>query len=422
MPREYRNLLWRMPLLCGGLVVASYLPGQAVEGAAGGRLGMSSGRLLRARDVLQHAVASHTVGSAVGLVARSGKVLFLESAGEAGPGVPMTVDAIARLASITKPITAVAVLMLWEQGRLDLQDRVDTYIPEFSDVRVAVPGGDGARPRLVQPERAITIHDLLTHQAGLVPDGAPELDEIWGEARTVLDFSVRVAAAPLRFQPGTRFEYGPAYEVLTAIIEKITAQSYAKFLTENVLQPLRMTDTYFFVPPEKRQRLAAQYMKDPTGALAMFRARGQEETPSEFYSGGGGLRSTVRDYYRFAQLLLNEGELDGVRLLSPRTVRLMVADQVGSKYGDDHYGWGLGVEVRTSPAGAELGSVASFGWNGGTGTLFVVDPREHLIVVVFAPTTPGTPGVNAVRRSFVTAAYQAVSTSYDRSPTGPERP
>jgi len=359
--------------------------------------GISTTRLRRAREVLERAVASRTAGSAVGLIARSGHVVFLESVGEAAPGVPMTPDAISRLSSITKPITAVAVLILNEQGKLLLSDPVKKYLPEFAGLKTA----DGT-----STTRPITILDLLTHQAGLAASG-PEHDKLW-DAPTVSEFAAGLAAIPLRFQPGTGFEYGPAYEVLTAIIERVAGESYDKFLAREVLGPLKMKDTYFFVPESKKPRLAAQYGKDPSGSLVIFRARGQEETPGLFYSGGGGLRSTVSDYFRFAQFLLNGGELDGVRLLSPKTVSLMTSSHTASRYPNEHYGWGLGVRVRTTAAGDELGSVGSFGWNGGTGTLFVVDPTERLIVVVFVPSTPGTPGVDEVRKAFVNAAYQSI--------------
>lgn len=360
--------------------------------------GISPERLVRVGAVLQRAVDSRSVGSAVGLVARSGRIVFVGAVGEVAPGVPMTDDAIVRLASITKPITAVAVLILYEEGKVRLSDSVDRYLPEFTNAA---------------SERPITIYDLLTHQAGLQADG-PELDKIWDEAKTTSDFSSRLARLPLRFPPGSQYEYGPAYEVLTAIIEKVTGQTYERFLSERVLRPLKMFDTFFFVPKEKQARLAAQYRRDTSGALVPFRARGQEGIPGEFYSGGGGLRSTVRDYFRFAQFLLNGGQLDGVRLLSPLTVRLMTADHVGGKYPDPNYGWGLGVQVRRTAAGSDIGSVGSYGWNGGTGTLFVVDPRERLIVILFAPTTPRTAGVSELRKDFVAAAYQSIAESYDR--------
>ena len=378
------------------------------------KVGMSAKRLSIAHERLEAAISSHTIGSAVGLIARSGQIVFLESVGEASPGVPMPDDAIVRTASITKPITAVAVLILYERGLLRLTDRVEKYLPEFRDLKVEVSAKDGQGAGVVNASRPITIYDLLIHQAGLVAS-YDTLDKLYTDSKTTREFSLGLAKLPLRFQPGTQYEYGESYELLAAIIEQLTRRTYDKFLRDEVLSPLRMNDTYFFVPREKQSRLVAEYRRDAAGSLVISKARGQEQPSTSFYSGGGGLRSTVRDYYRFAQFLLNDGELDGVRLLSPKTIWLMTTNHVGLKYPDEGYGWGLGVEVRTSLAGSDIGSVGSYGWNGGTGTLFLVDPRERLIVIIFAPTRPGTPGVYEFRQAFVTDAYQAIVESYDRS-------
>jgi len=370
-------------------------------------IGMDRARLSRLQLLLDEAVASKTIGSAVGLVARNGKIVFLTAAGYSAPGVPMKEDAIVRLASITKPITAVAVLMLCEHGKLRLTDSVASFLPEFEHAKVA----DGNA--VVDADRPITVYDLLTDQAGLQASG-PELDAIWGEARTSRDFSRRLSRLPLRFQPGTRYEYGPAYEVLTAIIEVVTGETYERFLTDTVLLPLGMHDTYFFVPAAKVSRLAAQYQKDSSGNLTQFRHQGQEEQRVDFFSGGGGLRSTIRDYLRFAQFLLDEGRCKGRQVLSQKSVRMLTINQVGQRFPDSGYGWGFGVAVRTSAAGPDIGTVDSFGWNGGTGTLFVVDPRERLIVIIFVPSRPNTSGVSALRTDFVAGAYYSIVRSYDK--------
>lgn len=375
-------------------------------------VGMSDERLKNAHNLLQNAVSSKTIGSAVGLIARSKKIVFLDAVGEAGRGVPMPKDAIVRLASICKPITATAVLMLYERGKLRLSDPVEKYIPEFRNLKVAVPTEDGKSTRLVEANRAITIYDLLTHQAGLEPSW-DYLDKEFAESKTSLDFSQRVVKYPLKFQPGTNFEYGPSYDVLAAIIEKITGQTLDEFLTKELLQPLKMKDTYFHVPEEKRNRMSAVYRNGENGSLTMIRKQGEEEPPTQFFSGGGSLRSTVQDYYRFAQMLLNGGELNGVRILSPKSVQLMTTNHVGSMFDDaGGYGWGFGVSVQTNQAVTELGSVGAYGWNGGSGTLFLVDPAEKLIVIIFAPSHPRTPGVYELRKEFVTSAYQAIEESY----------
>jgi CubicO group peptidase (beta-lactamase class C family) len=354
-----------------------------------------------ARSVLQSAVANGTVGSAVGLIARGDQILFLGAFGEIEPGEPMPVNAIARLASIQKPITASAVLILQERGELDLDESVDRWFPDFGG-RVLTADGD-----TVAAVRRPTVFDLLTHQAGLVPEGR-ELDELW-EVATTQEFARRIGQIPLRFQPGSRFEYGccgSAYEVLAAIVEQVSGRSFKDFLAANVLEPLGMTDTYFFVPESKRHRLAAHYGRDQDGALTVVRRRGQEEPESSFYSGGGGLRSTVPDFDRFLVMLLNGGELDSVRLLSPEAVRMMTTNQVGSSYPAAGYGWGLGVRVQADTAVSSAGP-GSFGWNGGTGTQFEVDPESGTIAIVFVPTWPGTPGVSELRTEFISKAIAA---------------
>jgi CubicO group peptidase (beta-lactamase class C family) len=361
---------------------------------------------LRAEAVgreLRLAAASGTIAAAVGLIARDDSLLVHEAVGEIEPGVPMPRDAIARLASITKPITATAVLLLVEDGKLRLADRVDTWFPGFgATVRVGA--------RTVPAARPVTVRDLLTHQAGLATEG-PSYDSLFS-ASTAEEYARRIGAIPLRFHPGTEFEYGccgSAYEVLGAIVEKVSGQRYRDFLAERVFQPLRLEDTFFNVPNDKRPRLTSQYRKDATGAFVQARKRGQEETETGFYSGAGGLRSTVRDFHRFARFLLNGGELDGVRVLSNESVRAMTSDQVGGQYPTSGYGWGYGVRVRTSrePDGSD--SIGSFGWNGGTGTLFLVDPTQRLIFVIMVPSNPGTPGVTSVRNAFVAAGYRALT-------------
>ncbi|HEX3557018.1 MAG TPA: serine hydrolase domain-containing protein [Thermoanaerobaculia bacterium] len=383
-------------------------------------VGISSSRLERARGVLQTAIDAKVAGSAVGLIARDGKLVFFEAFGEMEPGVPMTRDAISRMSSIGKTITAVAVLMLYEEGRLRLSDPVSRFIPELGKVQVETKRTAAGGSSLAALDRPITIHDLLTHEAGLAADGAA-LDKLWEKARTVGEFAQGLAQIPLRFQPGTRYEYGPSYEVLAAVVERASGMSFKDFLERRILSPLGMRDTTFFVPEEKRSRYAGIYQKDANGKLSMFRRRGQEEAPTQFTPGGGGLRGTVYDYYRFAQMLLNGGELNGQRLLSPKTVELMTSDHIGehavSSSGD--FGWGLGTSVRTRVRGAGIGSVGSYGWNGGTGTLYLVDPRERLIVVVFVPSQPRTPGIwgqTNVRDDFVTAAYQAIIESHRMRP------
>lgn len=356
-----------------------------------------------AGSVLESAVAKGSVGSAVGLIAQGDQIFFLRAVGDIERGKPMPLNAIARMASIQKAITAAAVLILYERGQLDLGAPVDKWFPDFG-ARVLASNGE-----TVAALRRPTVFDLLTHQAGLIPEG-PELDELWDVSATQ-EFARRIGRIPLRFQPGSQFEYGccgAAYEVLAAIVEQVSGQSFKDFLTANVLKPLGMSDTYFFVPESKLHRLAVHWGRDREGRLTVVRPRGREEPENAFYSGGGGLRSTVLDFYRFLLMLLNGGELDGVRLLTPQSVRMMTTNRVGSSYPAAGYGWGFGVEVQTGTAasGAER---RAFGWNGGTGTQFEVDPASGMIAVIFVPTWPGTPGVSELRTDFIRKAMASAT-------------
>ena len=335
-------------------------------------VGVAPVRLDQARRVLQRAVDDQVAGSAVGLIARDGKIIFHRAFGAMEPGVPMAPNAICRMASIGKTITAVAVLILFEEGKLRLSDPVARFIPEFAELKVATADERAAKRELIAPERPVTIYDLLTHQSGLATNGT-NVDQLWETAATVGDFAIGIAKIPLSSQPGSKFEYGHGYEVLAAVVERASGESFEEFLKTRVLAPLKMNDTSFRVPDEKLSRYAGVYQKGPDGSLAMFRRRGQEEAPTRFTAGGGGLRGTVHDYFRFAQMLLNGGELDGTRLLSPKTVQLMTADHAGDNIavaGDwQDYTWGFGTSVRIRVREDGLGSVGAFGWNGGTGTL-----------------------------------------------------
>ncbi len=358
--------------------------------------------LSAAGNVLTVAAENGTAGGALGLIARGDEVLLLHAVGEIGPGQPMPINAIVRLASITKAVTATAVLILAERGEIQLDARVEDWLPGFGR-RILAPDGD-----TVAAERGVTIMDLLTHRAGLIAGGA-ELERLW-DVSTAREFATRIGAIPLRFQPGSRFEYGccgAAYEVLAAIVEQISGESFKDFLAVHVFEPLGMTDTYFSVPESKRHRLSAHYGRDSAGRLTLVRARGEEEVESAFYSGGGGMRSTVLDYHRFALMLLNGGELDGVRVLQPESVQMMRTNQVGDQYPGDGFGWGFGVRVRTTTTTDDGSGLGSFGWVGGTGTAFEVDPNSRMIAIVFVPTWPGTPGVSDLRNRFMAAATAA---------------
>lgn len=377
--------------------------------------GMSSVRLKKLKNLMQEYTDSSLVGSCVGLIARNGKIVFLEASGEMGVNVPMRTEAIARIASITKTITATAVMMLMEEGKIKLNDPIANFLPEYAKLQVSIEDETG-KTSLTSAKKFITIYDLLTHQAGIASGGESFYD-VWDKAKDLREFSKLISEIPLESQPGTEFKYGAygsSYELLAAIIEIVTGQTFKDFLEKRILGPLKLDDTYFYVPEYKKERLAAQYKENSFRDLTIFRKIGQEEKPSKFYSGGGGLRSTVEDYFRFAQMLLNGGELDGVRLLSPKSVQLMTTNHMVNNAWGKNYGWGLGCEVRIGITNGELGTIGTFGWNGGTGTKYIVDPVEKLVAIIFVPSSPRSIGTNRLRDLFINGAYQSIIESYAR--------
>jgi CubicO group peptidase (beta-lactamase class C family) len=409
---------WVLAALLGlsAPVAATAAAAQALAPARPEAVGVSAERLGRLQRAMQGFVDRGEVAGVVALVVRDGRVVALDTAGwlNVEARIPMRSGTIFRIASMSKPVTSVAIMMLYEEGRLLLSDPVARYLPEFRDMQV-VAGADSAGGRLVRARRPITIHDLLTHRSGLsygfldrgpvgdayraagISDGiAPD------SVATVADNVARLAALPLLHQPGERWTYGLSVDVLGRVVEVVSGRSLADFLRERIFAPLRMPDTDFLVPEAKLARLAVPYTPADRGRLrAMARIerfgnltlggvgyRGS----ARYFSGGAGLASTARDYARFLQMLLNGGELDGVRLLGPKTVELMTvshtADLSPSPLGPGT-GFGLGFAVTTDLAGAEVpGSVGQYRWSGIYGTSFWVDPKERLVGVLMVQLFP----------------------------------
>lgn len=370
--------------------------------------GMSVERLERVRTMMRSHVDNGVTPNAVAIVSRNGRIGFNEAYGEMGPDESIEPDAIMRMASIGKTITAVAIMILYEDGVLTPNTPVAAFLSEFADAKVS--GSDGAPVSLNRP---VLVQDLLTHSAGLAVSGA-EVDALW-DLPNEHEFARGIAALPLRAQPGQTFRYGNAYEPLAAIVEEASGMPFDIFLQKRIFEPLNLEDMYFHVPDEKLNRLSAIYTRDENGQLTTFRERGQEERPAEFTAGGGGLRGTVPDFHRFAMMLLNGGELDGQRILSPKTVQLMMKDHVGEEIsgawpGD--WGWGFGAQVRRRVRDNGVGTAGAFGWNGGTGTWYFVDPSEKLVGVIFTQIQPGNP--NQLRPVFETGVYHAISESYSK--------
>ncbi|MDH4131935.1 MAG: beta-lactamase family protein [Gemmatimonadota bacterium] len=386
-------------MLAVGLV-GGQLQAQAVGSPAA--LGFSAERLERIDRMMREAVDSNRVPGVAVMVLRRGKVAYQGAWGwvDREAGRKMATDAVFRIASQSKAVTSVAVMMLLEEGRLTLGDPVSKWIPAFKDAKVASASDTG---RVLTPvKRAITIRDLLTHTAGisygddsLVRDDytaaglGPDLGPGWYFAdRTVpiCEDMDRLGTLPFVAQPGEKFVYGYNTDILGCVVERVSGLSLAEFFEQRIFRPLKMQDTRFYLPPDNRGRLTAVYQASDTGvARAPDGPTGQGDYvdgPRVSYAGGAGLLSTTRDYARFLQMLLNGGTLDGVRLMGPRTVRLMVSDQIDSLYKSPGSGFGLGFEILENPGLAgQYGWVGRFGWGGAYGTNYWVDPSEGLVAV-----------------------------------------
>lgn len=360
--------------------------------------GMCPVRTQRLMDVLQSEVDCQRLPGAVAVVARRGKMALYESLGAQDPAVnsPMAKDAIFRIYSMTKPVVSVAVMMLMEQGKLLLNDPVAKYLPEYALQKVAniVDGS----VQLQSVRQQATVQDLLRHTAGLTYEfmGSSAVQRqyaqlrIGSRERTNAQFSHDLAALPLMFEPGTVWEYGRATDVLGRMVEVVSGQTLSAYLQQHIFAPLGMTETWFTVPQAHHERIAEPFARDPEGGVQMRLIDVREEGALE--SGGGGLASTAMDYARFLQFMLNKGELDGVRLLGPRTVDFMTADHLGSipvNSGASRallppgHGFGLGFAVRNQLGVATVpGSVGTYFWGGMAGTTFFVDPTENLFAIL----------------------------------------
>jgi CubicO group peptidase (beta-lactamase class C family) len=375
-------------------VNAAHTRSAALPQAPAEELGLCPERSARLMAVLQAEVNRQRLPGAVAMIARHGKVALLESVGALDPatGVPMRPDAIFRIYSMTKPIVSVAAMMLMEQGKLLLSDPVAKHLPEYANQSVA-SSVDGA-VQLQAVRQGATVQDLLRHTAGMTYEfmGSAPVQRQYAQARigsrerSNAEFSHLLAGMPLMFEPGTVWEYGRATDVLGCVIEAVSGQTLGAYLSEHIFKPLGMHETWFSVPPEHHARIAEPFVRDPEGGVQMRVIDVREAAPLE--SGGGGLASTMQDYARFLQFMLNRGELDGVRLLGPRTVDFMTADHLGTipinpgastALLPPGHGFGLGFAVRKDLGVAPVpGSVGTYFWGGMAGTTFFVDPAEDM--------------------------------------------
>ncbi len=404
-----------------------------VATAAPEALGLSAERLSRLDVALQRYVDQGRVAGLVTMVRRNGRIVQHAAYGKADreAGTPMRKDSIFRVASQTKAFTSVAVMMLVEEGKIGLTDPVSRFIPAFkkTTVAVAAPSGavEGSPVSAVPAKREITIRDLLTHTAGISYGHGPAAAQ-W-KAAGIQDWYFadrtepvgpvveRMAALPMDAQPGERYLYGYNTDILGVVVEKVSGQTLADFFKTRITGPLGLVDTQFYLPPEKKDRLAAVYAAKPDGAIERatdpkFGQGHYVEGPRAAFSGGAGLLSTAADYARFLQMLLNGGELDGVRLLSPKTVELMTANQVGTLFADSSpnnagLGFGLGFEVTEHVGRAgRPDSVGAFNWGSAYYSRYFVDPQEKLVALYMTQLLPA--GDLDLNDRFRYLVYQAI--------------
>jgi CubicO group peptidase (beta-lactamase class C family) len=425
-----------------------------LEPAKPEREGFDAVRLQRIAEQMNARVADGTMVGGMGMIARHDKIVYVDTWGmrDREAGKPMTADTIFRIYSMSKPITSVAVMMLYEEGKFFLNDPVARYIPELANLEVAVStadGGtraesDGTQSRTIgtgdetkagltrKPGRQPTIRDLLRHTAGFTYGvfGNTEVDQQYRQAQMLVDhpsledFVTKLGQIPLQYEPGSRWHYSVSVDVLGRLVEVTSGMKLGDFLEERIFRPLGMKDTAFTVPAEKADRFAQLYSPKGTGegtdvflsqptsrelVVARDFANRNFQPGATFQSGGGGLVSTAMDYLRFCQMLLNGGALDGVRLLSPMTIALMTTDQLGdvpagfSRHGAT-FGLGFAVTEDQGEIG-ELGSVGEYNWGGAAGTRFWIDPKQDLIGIFMVQSLPHR---TRLAEEFKILTYQAI--------------
>lgn len=414
---------WKFALLRAGVALALATVATAAGPAEGH--GFSTERLKRLDAVVQEQIAQKHLAGAVVYVARDGQPVHFRAYGqqEIETGKAMPTDAIFRIASMSKALTTTAIMMLYEEGKFMLHDPVGKFIPGFakSQVAVAPPAGSPADVKyvLVPAKRPIQIRDLLTHTAGLTYGDGPAV-ELYKQAKlyswyfadkdeTLAEAIDRLATLPLHGQPGESWQYGFSSDVLGRVVEVASGMPLDRFFQERIFGPLKMVDSGFFLPPEKAARLAPVYGYEK-GELTLRENSAKTDYiqgPRKCFSGGAGVLSTTGDYARFLQMLLNGGELDGVRLLSPKTVELMHANHTGEKYVRDTGGFGLGFWVNTDLGYfGELGTEGAYGWGSAYFPQYLVDPKEKIVALLMTQLKPAS-GLD-LNQKFKVMMYQAL--------------
>jgi CubicO group peptidase (beta-lactamase class C family) len=391
-------------------------------------VGLSSERLERISSAVERSIDDKRIAGAVTLVARRGHVAWFKAQGMADreAGKPMRPDSMFRICSMTKPITSLAVMMLYEEGRFMLEDPVSKYLPEFKNPKVLVKPASGA-PYTIPATHEITIRDLLRHTSGITYNWNDDLGPMYKDANvasgllpydgTIADSTKRLAGLPLLFNPGEKWEYSLGVDVLGRLVEVVSGKPLDEFFRTRIFEPLGMKDTYFYPPDNKLDRLATAYTyydgkglnrfpdtpitEGPFTYSSDYPVRG----PKKLFSGGAGLVSTASDYLRFCQMMLDGGKAGNTRFLSRKSVELMTQDQLGKISADQGFGLGFGVDGVKGPL-AELGSPGEYNWGGFFYTAFSIDPKEQMIVIFMGQLHPE--GDLSLNRQTHELAYQAI--------------
>jgi CubicO group peptidase (beta-lactamase class C family) len=398
---------------------------ELMELASPEALGFSAERLLRINSLMNRYVESGKLAGIDTCVVRHGGVAHREIFGfqNLESKTPLSKDSIFRIYSMTKPIASVALMMLYEEARFNLTDQVSQYVPAFQDVKVW--GADGA---LDDPLRPITVQDLLRHTAGLSYGGYAEsqspVDKLYDEAElfnpkiTIKEFTERIVSLPLIYHPGEKWHYSVATDVVGYLVEVLSGQPLGDFMQEKIFDPLGMVDTAFHIDPSKLNRFCTLYGKTTDSDFGVLDLPEASEflPPVALHSGGSGLVSTTSDYLQFAQCILNKGELNGVRLLGPRTVDLMTCNHLPTALIPIAFegaepmlgmGFGLGFGVMLdAPQSGVMGSVGDHSWGGYAETFFWIDPQEDMIAILMSQYLPSQ--TYPIRKEFRTAVYQAL--------------
>jgi CubicO group peptidase (beta-lactamase class C family) len=439
-----RNFITIIFLLYISLSVAAQLPGSnktitplkntsfsVLTEASPESVGMSASRFTRIDSVFKEYVDKKWIAGAAILVARNGKIVYYKGLGydDTDKKNPMKKDEICRIASQTKAITCVAIMMLYEEGKLLLSDPVSKYIPEFKNPRVLDKFNPADTTYTTVPaKREVTIHDLLTHTSGIdyAQIGSKESNAIYykagvpgglGVGNIILGDKMKILGGlPLMHQPGEKWTYGLNMDLLGYLIEVVSGMSLDEFFRKKIFEPLGMKDTYFYLPKEKRNRLATLYTEDSTGHLEKsgetYTLNGTmyvnyPDLDGTYYSGGGGLSSTAYDYGIFMQMLLNGGEYNGKRILSRTSIRMMTTNQIGDiNFGDDNFGLGFGIFTDKSAAKSPP-SAGTFYWGGFFSSSYWIDPKEKIIAQLFLQQYPNSH--SEIHEKFKSLIYQAIN-------------